>query len=418
MPVTVLPVGVSCNLQCGYCYEDPQRDASRLATRYDLDAIKEGVEGSSGGPFLLFGGEPLLMNKADLEDLWAWGFEKFGVNNLQTNGTLIDDDHIALFSRYNVRVSISIDGPGPLNDSRWHGTLERTRASTARTEAAIERLCRLGKPPGILVVLHRLNAGASALRQLVNWFRRLEELGVRSIGLHLLEADSEAARQEYSMSDEDNVNVLLALRALQRELPSVRFSLLADLESLLMGDDSKAKCIWSGCDPYTTKAVEGIGGHGESLGCGRVIKDGVAFQRASETGFERYLALYHTPQAAGGCQGCRFFLMCKGQCPGTALDADWRNRSEMCGTWKGVFTAIESDLVAAGRHPLSLDPARESIEREMVHRWERGERTTIVAAMRSAMARVPAGPAQGCAETRRTDAGRTGDRLLSHTGDG
>ena len=40
--------------------------------------------------FTLFGGEPLLMPKADLEALWAWGYQRFGTNSVQTNGTLID----------------------------------------------------------------------------------------------------------------------------------------------------------------------------------------------------------------------------------------------------------------------------------------------------------------------------------------
>ena len=33
MPVTVLPVGVSCNLQCGYCYEDPEQAIRRASLR-------------------------------------------------------------------------------------------------------------------------------------------------------------------------------------------------------------------------------------------------------------------------------------------------------------------------------------------------------------------------------------------------
>jgi len=34
------------------------------------------------------------------------------------------------------------------------------------------------------------------------------------------------------------------------------------------------------------------------------------------------VALAATPHAHGGCRDCRFFLMCKGQCPGTAIDGD------------------------------------------------------------------------------------------------
>jgi uncharacterized protein len=382
MPVTVMPVGVRCNLQCGYCYEDPQRDARNLGDRYDLDAIKASIARSSGGPFLLFGGEPLLLPKAVLEDLWSWGFERYGRNTLQTNGTLIDDDHLELFRRFNVRVSISLDGPGPLNDSRWQRTLERTREATKRTEDAIERLCSEGSPPGLIVTLHRLNATGAALERLGVWFKELDAMGVKSCGIHLLEVENELARRKYALSDDENTTALLRLRQIQKELPTLRMSLLKDIEALLLGDDARAKCIWSACDPYATKAVEGIGGHGESIGCGRTVKDGVPFLSAETTGFERYVALYNTPQEAGGCQGCRFFLMCRSQCPGTAIDGDWRNKTDQCGTWQKVFGALEAELVSEGRRPLSLSPMRESIERELIASWEQGRATSVAALIR------------------------------------
>ena len=82
---------------------------------------------AEGHAFTLFGGEPLLLPVEDLEHLWAWGLAKFGSNSVQTNGTLIDDEHVRLFKTYRVSVGISIDGPGALNDVRWHGSLAKTR---------------------------------------------------------------------------------------------------------------------------------------------------------------------------------------------------------------------------------------------------------------------------------------------------
>ena len=63
----------------------------------------------------------LLLPLKDLEAIWAWGLERYGSNRVQTNGTLIQDEHVALFHKYGVRVGISLDGPGELNDVRWHG---------------------------------------------------------------------------------------------------------------------------------------------------------------------------------------------------------------------------------------------------------------------------------------------------------
>ena len=41
-----------------------------------------------------------------------------------------------------------------MNDVRWAGTLEKTRQATERSEAALERLCREGIPPSLIVVIN------------------------------------------------------------------------------------------------------------------------------------------------------------------------------------------------------------------------------------------------------------------------
>jgi uncharacterized protein len=120
-----------------------------------------------------------------------------------------------------------------------------------------------------------------------------------------------------------------------------------------------------------------VEGHGQRSNCGRTNKDGIDFVKAAAPGFERYIALYLTPQADGGCQGCRFFLMCKGQCPGTAIDGDWRNRTEHCEVWKAIYGVLEEEMKAAGTAPLSISPRRETIERGALAAWASGQNPTI-----------------------------------------
>jgi uncharacterized protein len=388
MPLTLLPLGVRCNLQCGYCYEDAMRDAGNLGGRYDLDAMKRSaaLHSREDEPFLLFGGEPLLLPKHVLEDLWAWGFKRSGRTSIQTNGVLIDDEHIALFKRYNVGVGISMDGPGELNDARWDHDLERTRRSTRRSELAIEKLLANAIIPSLIVTLHRLNATPDKLEKLIDWFRKLENLGVRRIGIHVLEVENQEMREKFALSTNETVYALRRLRAARHQLPAVTLTLIEELELLLLGKDAKAKCIWQACDPYTTKTVKGLDGQGERGKCSRVNKDGVNYLPAEREGFERYLALYQTPQDAGGCKGCRFFLMCRGQCPGSAIAGDWRSKSEQCSTWLTVFTEIEAELVAGGIKPLSLRPERLEIEAEMMRRWEIGQNSPVENVMRDLQA--------------------------------
>src|SRR5204862_2704932 len=141
-------------------------------------------------------------------------------------------------------------------------------------------------------------------------------------------------------------------------------------------------CVWYACDPYTTRAVRGVEGRGQRSNCGRTNKDGIDFVKSPSEGFERYIALYHTPQEHGGCHGCRFFLMCKGQCPGTSIDGDWRNRTEHCAVWKSLYEHCEKQMLDQGHKPLSLSPLRARVEKMLLACWASGRNMTIATALR------------------------------------
>jgi uncharacterized protein len=380
MTLELRPLGVKCNLQCLYCYQNPQRDAGNLGRPYDIDRMKQAVERSNSA-FTLFGGEALLIPEEDLEELWSWGFEKFGRNGIQTNGALISENHIRMFKAYHVHVGISVDGPGEFNDARWAGSLERTRQATAQTHAAIERLCRENIPCSLIVTLHRGNATAEKLPLMQDWFRGLERMGLKSARLHLLEVENEAVRRKYALTDQENIAALWSFFELEKTLKLLKFDIFTDLLNLLLGQDSAVTCIWNACDPYTTRAVQGIEGNGQRSNCGRSNKDGIDFVKADLESYERYLALYHTPQRYGGCKDCRFFIMCKGQCPGTALKGDWRNRTEHCEIWKALFERLEKMLAADAEPPISLREDRQQIEKIFIDSWASGQNMNIITAL-------------------------------------
>jgi len=376
MTIELRPLGVRCNIACHYCYQNAIREADNVARSYDMDAMKAALE-REGGAFSLFGGEPLLVPKADLEELWRWGFERYGHSSVQTNGVLIDEDHIRMFKAYRVHVGISIDGPGELNDVRWTVSLEKTRRATQKTEAAIEALCREGIPPGLIVTLHRANATAEKLPILARWFHDLDKMGVSRSRLHILESDSPEIERRHALSVAENIEAFLYLARFEEELERIRFDLFSDMKGMLMGDERGTACVWQPCDPYTTLAVRGIEGNGQSTNCGRTNKDGIDFRKAEAPGFERVLALYQTPEEFDGCKGCRFFLMCKGQCPGTSDRGDWRNRSAHCEVWKALYAHFEERLRRQGLQPISSSPIRYMLERQIVEGWEQNRNTAM-----------------------------------------
>ena len=106
------------------------------------------------------------------------------------------------------------------------------------------------------------------------------------------------------------------------------------------------------------------------------------FVKAPLPSYSRYIALYHTPQEAGGCKGCRFFSMCKGHCPGTSLEGDWRFRTEHCQVWKKMFELAEEEALAEGKTPLSQHPARPYLEKRLVEGWSRGQNYALQSLIR------------------------------------
>lgn len=374
MTIEVTPMGVACQLACTYCYQHPMRDGGNVGASHDVDVMIATLT-RMGGDFTVFGGEALLTPIETLERLWSFGLERFGKNNVQTNGALVTDEHVALFKRYSVHVGFSLDGPAELNDARWAGSIDKTREATARSQAAIERLLREGMGASLIVTLHRRNAGTPELRErLKTWLAALAALGLKDARLHTLEIDHARVRDTLAMSNTQKIDALLDFATFEKSLRgTLHFDVFVDIEKSLRGGHDGVTCIWNACDPYTTPAVQGVDGHGNASNCGRTNKDGVAWLKASTRGQQRQLALYQTPRELGGCKGCRFFLMCNGQCPGTAIDGDWRNRSEDCEVFYALFAHVERELLARGVVPLSLAEHRPRLEAEYLAQLTSGE---------------------------------------------
>lgn len=385
MSIEVRPVGVTCQLRCKYCYEEPQRTAAPIHV-YDRKAVLASIE-KLDSFFSLFGGEPLILNLTDLEELLSIAFTRWGHSGLQTNGTLITEAHIELFRKYKTHVGISLDGPGTLNRSRWIHDEATTDKQTAKTHWAIKRLCDEAKTtphmlPSLIVTLHAGNAGPDVFPQLVEWFKDIDAMGIKSVNLHVMELDAKA--DELYLSQDELSDRLIDLWNLQDSFTRLRFTKFQEVLKLLQGNDDVV-CTWHSCDPLNTSAVRGIENDGSPSHCSRTNKDGVNWLPAEGSGIdssfighagttyhERQLALYVTPQEHGGCKGCEYWLLCKGQCPGEGEQRDWRMRSHYCLTYKKLFAEAAKRLKAVGIQPVSEWSYRKDIEKRMYDMWADG----------------------------------------------
>lgn len=374
MTIELEPVGVVCNLSCPYCYEHPMRDAGNFRHKtYSVEKMLEGLE-REGGHFTLFGGEPLLTDIDDLETIFKWGFEKFGGNGIQTNGTLITERHIEMFKKYNVHVGISVDGPDEMNDTRWAGSLEKTRELTKKSMDAIKRLNKEKISNGIIITVHKKNGLPKYRDRFKAWIKELQSWGADGARLHPLEIDHSAVGETLALTPEQNVEFLLDMWEFEITQLNGRFTfdIFRDVDLMMKADDDNATCTFLSCDPYTTHAVQGIDSQGNQSNCGRGNKEGINWIKAKRDGFERQMALYNTPEQYGGCQGCRFFVMCKGHCPGTGLDMDWRNKPDSCLTWKVSFSIYEKLMLKKGQVPLSLNPDLKKYEDILMEGYSKG----------------------------------------------
>ncbi len=127
----VFKIHSRCNLNCTYCYMYNKGDLSYLDMpgRVSLSVVEAVAEmiladhrktARNDFSIAFHGGEPLLVGKAFFDEMMTTLRARLGTLRvkyaLQTNGTLIDAEWLALLERHGVIVSVSLDGPARVHD--------------------------------------------------------------------------------------------------------------------------------------------------------------------------------------------------------------------------------------------------------------------------------------------------------------
>ena len=192
----VVKVAERCNLACPHCYyfylEYNGTSNAPLITEEVVDELPRFLVRSLDQLKLqrirlsLHGGEPLLLKKPRFDDLCRRLRETLDPLvdlriGMQTNGVLIDDEWIEIFSRHRISVGVSIDGPKQLHDR--HRPDKRGRGSydgAVRGLRVLQSAVADGKLGhcGSLCTVHHEPETAGVLRHLI------EDLGVSSPGLN------------------------------------------------------------------------------------------------------------------------------------------------------------------------------------------------------------------------------------------
>lgn len=163
------PGGSICNLDCDYCYYLSKETlpggpgAGRMSAEVLEQYIQQYIAGTTGQEVIFSwqGGEPTLLGLdfyrqvVALQKRHARPFQVVQ-NDLQTNGTLLDDEWCAFLKENRFLVGLSIDGPREIHD-KYRVTKGR-KPTFDKVFAATKLLRRHGVPFNTLTCVNRFNA--------------------------------------------------------------------------------------------------------------------------------------------------------------------------------------------------------------------------------------------------------------------
>ncbi len=163
------PAGSACNLDCTYCFYLSKRElpggpgAGHMSDEVLERFVKDYIDSVTSDEvvFSWQGGEPTLLGLGFFEKVIALQKKhaKAGQrieNDLQTNGTLLDDDWARFLKQHQFLVGLSIDGPREIHD-RCRIT-KHAEPTFDQVFAAAKMLQKHGVRFNTLTCVHRYNA--------------------------------------------------------------------------------------------------------------------------------------------------------------------------------------------------------------------------------------------------------------------
>ncbi|MDX3749598.1 FxsB family cyclophane-forming radical SAM/SPASM peptide maturase [Streptomyces sp. AK08-02] len=365
----ILKVANRCNIDCDYCFVFNSKDqaARRLPARMSLDVVRAAARRISdhvtahGLPavhVVLHGGEPLLAGVRHMADLLSAVREGIPAGTevrfeMQTNATLLSEEWLDLFERFEVVVGVSLDGPPDANDR--HRLTHAGRSSAASTVRGIELLrSRPHLFAGLLAVVDLANDPVEVHDYLASFDPPVIDFGLP----HATHDDpphrDDPDTAEYGLWMSRVYDAWLANPDHQH---SIR--MLEDIVALSSGVRSSVETL--GLAPPTSVVIESDGSI-EGVDTLRSVEEGASWLGLDvfHQSFDDALGhpklqhrLYGTDTLAEKCQSCPLVEVCGGgYLPHRfSADRDYRNPSVYCADLEYLIRHVQGSLHAHGWDP-------------------------------------------------------------------
>lgn len=333
----------ACNFKCSYCFE-PESQRAEASMRFNLDAMKQGLIEVWSGPYrgsdiCLHGGEFTICRREDIKEMMEFIYGFKGVVDIVTNGSLIDDELIEMFKKYNVHIGLSCDGPPDLNVLRGPNPSDKkvTKKYNVELNETLVQLRKENLPVSIMCILHTKNAGTQKkIDKLRAWMRWLANIGINGGRFNLMYGNP-----KYELSLRQATHAWLELYEENKRL-ELDWNPFKEMTGNLMGE-KVSPCSFSQCNIFNTKTLS-ILPDGSVGNCDRTFSEGIYLRSYDDTKSGRYEALHQNQ-----CLNCKYWDICGGACPMEGQGNDWRNPTRFCDAIYDLYSRIERDLRREGK---------------------------------------------------------------------
>lgn len=394
---TIKPIGATCNLDCIYCYylskeqlldqKSQQRMSDELLEQFIVETIA--AQDAPEIQFTWHGGEPTLMGLGFFRKVVELQIEHLPPgrrisNDLQTNGTLLDEAWCEFLRDHEFLVGLSIDGPRELHDA--YRPTKRGAPSFDQVMRAAQLLKEHDITFSALTTVNRNNAK----HPLVVYRFLRDELGARYIqfipclepkqfdrtapgyltSTQLVSADSPRARPNHPLSvvtewsvDPDDWGTFLAAifdEWKANDQGRVKVNLFETMFEQLKGRPAlictnspicgknialeKDGRVYS-CDHFVYPEYE-IGRLGD-----KPLSEIMFSLKQLEFGLNKHNSL------PSECRSCAYLKLCWGECPRTRILKTREgegNLSYLCRGWKHFYAHVVPQVVRVNEASAAL----------------------------------------------------------------